>query len=86
MTPEAILAAGYAVFLLAAAGLLEWLSVHTHSRSLRYRTAGFEYDVDHDHWRCPQGEYLWPDEVDQQVLAELLGWGQAVDCGGTSLA
>ena len=28
----------------------------------------------------------WPDEVDQQVLAELLGWGQAVDCGGTSLA
>jgi hypothetical protein len=28
----------------------------------------------------------WPDEVDQQALAELLGWGQAVECGGTSLA
>ena len=28
----------------------------------------------------------WPDAVDQQALAELLGWGQAVDCGGTSLA
>src|SRR4029078_620062 len=37
-----------------------------HSRSLRYRTAGFEYDVDHDHWRCPQGEYLWPEEVDHE--------------------
>ena len=28
----------------------------------------------------------WPDKVDQQALAELLGWGQAVDRGGTSLA
>ena len=55
MTPEAMLAAGYAVFLLVAAGLLEWLSVHTHRRSLRYRTAGFEYDAEHDHWRCPEG-------------------------------
>jgi hypothetical protein len=28
----------------------------------------------------------WPDEGDQQALAELLGWDQAVECGGTSLA
>ena len=61
-----ILAAGYAVFLLVAAGVLEWLSVHTHRRSLRYRTAGFEYDAEHDHWRCPEGQYLWPDEVDHE--------------------
>ena len=25
---------------------LEWLSAHTHRRSLRYRTAGFTYDAD----------------------------------------
>ena len=66
MTPEAVLAAGYATFLLVAAGVLEWLSVHTHRRSLRYRTAGFEYDAEHDHWRCPEGQYLWPDEVDHE--------------------
>ena len=66
MTPEAMLAAGYAIFLLVAAGVLEWLSVHTHRRSLRYRTAGFEYDAEHDHWRCPEGQYLWPDEVDHE--------------------
>jgi hypothetical protein len=34
-----------------------------------------------DAWRD-----AWPDEADQQVLAELLGWGQAVESGGTSLA
>ena len=84
MTPEAILAAGYAVFLLAAAGLLEWLSVHTHSRSLRYRTAGFEYDVEHDHWRCPQGEYLWPHEVDHE--RRLLRYRANADiCNGCAL-
>jgi hypothetical protein len=66
VTPEAILAAGYAVFLLIAAGLLEWLSAHTHRRSLRYRTAGFEYVAEHDHWRCPEGEHLWPHEVDHE--------------------
>jgi hypothetical protein len=49
MSPEAVLAAGYAAFLLLAAGLLEWLSAHTHRRSLRYRTAGFEYVDEHDH-------------------------------------
>lgn len=66
MTAEALLAAGYAVFLLLAAGVLEWLSVHTHRRSLRYRTAGFEYDVDHDHWICPDGQQLWPVEFDER--------------------
>jgi hypothetical protein len=66
MSAEALLAAGYAVGLLLAAVVLEWLSVHTHQRSLRYRTAGFEYDAEHDHWVCPEGQYLWPEEVDHE--------------------
>jgi hypothetical protein len=66
MTPEALLAAGYAAFLLVAAGVLEWLSAHTHRRSLRFRTAGFEYDTEHDHWRCPEGQHLWPHEFDHE--------------------
>ena len=66
MSSEALLAAGYAVALVASALVLEWLSAHTHRRSLRYRTAGFEYQADHDVWRCPEGEHLWPHEFDHE--------------------
>ena len=66
MSPEALLAAGYAGFLLAAAAVLEMLSAHTHRRSLRYRTFGFVYDTQNDHWRCPEGEDLWPHELDHE--------------------
>jgi hypothetical protein len=66
MSAEGILAAGYGVFLLVAALVIEWLSAHTHRRSLRYRTAGFTYDELHDHWRCPEGEDLWPHEFDYE--------------------
>lgn len=64
MSPEVVLAAGYGTFLLLAAAVIEWLSAHTHRRSLRYRTAGFEYDARHDHWQCPEGQHLWPHEFD----------------------
>jgi Transposase DDE domain len=66
MSAEALLAAGYATALLAAALALEWLSAHTHRRSLRYRTAGFEYREEHDVWICPEGEHLWPHEFDHE--------------------
>ncbi|MEO8690472.1 MAG: hypothetical protein ABI611_19925 [Solirubrobacteraceae bacterium] len=66
MSPEALLAGGYAGFLLAAAILIEWLSAHTHRRSLRYRTAGFTYHEEHDHWDCPEGQQLWPHEFDHE--------------------
>ena len=66
MTPEVLLAAGYAGLLTAGAFVLEWLSAHTHRRSLRYRTAGFSYDEQHDHWRCPEGQHLWPHEFDHE--------------------
>lgn len=66
MTPEVLLAAGYAALLVAGAFLLEWLSAHTHRRSLRYRTAGFDYDDQHDHWVCPEGQHLWPHEFDHE--------------------
>ena len=66
MTVEVVLAAGYAALLIAGAFVLEWLSAHTHRRALRYRTAGFTYDEDHDHWECPEGQYLWPHEFDHE--------------------
>lgn len=66
MSAEALLAAGYALLLTLSAGALEWLSAHTHRRSLRWRTAGFEYLDQHDAWRCPEGEHLWPHEFDHE--------------------
>jgi Transposase DDE domain len=66
MTPEVVLAGGYAAALVLGALALEWLSAHTHRRSLRYRTAGFTYHAAHDAWTCPEGEDLWPHEFDHQ--------------------
>jgi hypothetical protein len=66
MTPEVLLASAYAGALVLSAFLIDWLSAHTHRRSLRYRTAGFEYHSDHDLWVCPEGESLWPAEFDRE--------------------
>jgi hypothetical protein len=66
MSAEALAAAGYAGLLVMGAFLLEWLSAHTHRRSLRYRTAGFAFHEELDHWTCPQGEHLWRHEVDHE--------------------
>jgi hypothetical protein len=66
MTAEVVVAALYAGSLTAAAFALEWLSSHTHRRALRFRTAGFAYDETHDFWVCPEGEHLWPSELDHE--------------------
>ena len=66
MSLEVLFAAGYAALLVGGASVLEWLSAHTHRRSLRYRTAGFAYDEGHDAWQCPEGQHLWPHEFDQE--------------------
>jgi hypothetical protein len=66
VNPEAVLGAAYAFGLLVAAFAIEWLSAHTHRRSLRFRTAGFEYHETHDAWVCPEGEHLWPHEWDHE--------------------
>ncbi len=66
MSVEALLAAGYATFLVGIAFVIEWLSAHTHRRSLRYRTAGFTYHEHLDAWECPEGEHLLPYETDDE--------------------
>jgi hypothetical protein len=66
MSPEVLLASGYAAALVFSAFLLEFLSAHTHRRALRYRTAGFQYHSDRDLWVCPEGESLWPVEFDRE--------------------
>jgi hypothetical protein len=61
---EAVLAAGYAGFLLGAAITVDLLARHTHLRSLRFRVAGFQYHEHLDAWECPEGQHLWPFERD----------------------
>jgi hypothetical protein len=63
---EALLAASYAGFLLVAAVTIDALARHTHGRSLRFRTAGFQYHPHQDAWECPEGQHLWPYEHDPE--------------------
>jgi hypothetical protein len=58
MSTEAILATAYAAFLVAAATGLDLLARHSHRRSGRYRTAGFNFRPDLDLWECPEGQEL----------------------------
>jgi hypothetical protein len=64
---ETLMAAGYAVFLTAAALGLDLLARHSHRRSQAYRTAGFTYHSPTDAWECPEGERLHRVEVDPHL-------------------
>jgi hypothetical protein len=55
---EVWLIVGYVAVVLAGARLSETLARIHFERARRYAEAGFEYDADADHYRCPQGERL----------------------------
>jgi hypothetical protein len=63
---EVLLAAGYAVFLVGVAFLLEILARHSHKRSEHYRNSGFVYRQKMDLWECPAGRQLTRTEVDYE--------------------
>ena len=54
---EVWLAAGYALFLLVAAFVLERLARHCHRRGQRIHTAGFKHRHEIDAWECPTGQF-----------------------------
>jgi hypothetical protein len=64
---ETLLAAGYAVFLIATAIALDLLARHAQHRSERYRTGGFSYMAGTDAWECPEGERLHRVETDHEL-------------------
>ena len=66
MSAQALVLGGYAVFLLALAAGLDILARHSHRRSQQYRTAGFRYHDHLDAWECPEGQHLWPEELDRE--------------------
>jgi hypothetical protein len=49
---------GYTIVVLAGARLMERLARGHFERARRYGEDGFHYDVDADHYHCPQGERL----------------------------
>ena len=64
---ETLLAAGYALFLVVAAILLDLLARHAQHRAERYRTGGFNYLESADAWVCPEGERLHRVETNHQL-------------------
>src|ERR1700731_2543340 len=63
---EVVLPAGYAVFLVGLAFVLECLARHSHQRSERYRHSGFVYVEETDVWECPASRQLRRTETDHQ--------------------
>lgn len=63
---EVVLAASYAIFLVAVAFVMELLARHSHKRSERYRNSGFVYFQKMDLWECPAGRQLLRTETDHQ--------------------
>jgi hypothetical protein len=61
---ESLLAAGYGLFLVLVALGIDALARHSHRRSELYRTGGFTYFGQSDHWECPEGEHLHRIETD----------------------
>ncbi|HEX7362600.1 MAG TPA: hypothetical protein VF283_19075 [Bryobacteraceae bacterium] len=57
---EYVLMLGYAVMLAMIALVLELAARHTHRRSVETRTIGFTYHPEHDIWKCPKDQHLFP--------------------------
>lgn len=58
------LVAGYALLLLAFAWGFDRMAQRTSERAAQWRTGKFVYHDDHDAWKCPQDQWLWPTSFD----------------------
>ena len=65
--PEARLATGYALLLLAIAAGLEWMGRHSQRRASQVHTGGFRFHKHADHWECPHGARLERAEIDNEL-------------------
>lgn len=60
------LVAGYALLLLAFAWGFDRMAQRTSDRAAQWRTGKFVYHSDHDAWKCPQDQWLWPTSFDPE--------------------
>ena len=47
-----------------AADLLSWLLFFNHPLAEADAAGGFSYHQDHDAWKCPEDQWLWPQSFD----------------------
>ena len=64
---ETLLAAGYALLLLAIAAGLELMGRHSHRRAGQFHHRGFRFHKHADHWECPHGAKLERAEIDNEL-------------------
>jgi len=58
------LISGYALLLLVFAWGFDLMARRTSERAAQWRTGKFVYHQDHDAWKCPQDQWLWPTSFD----------------------
>lgn len=58
------LVSGYALLLLVFAWGFDNMAKRTSERAAQWRTGKFVYHEDHDAWKCPQDQWLWPTAFD----------------------
>lgn len=59
-----LLAAGYAIVLLAVGWGFDRMAERTSQRSTNLQTGNFTYLESHDAWKCPEDQLLWPTSYD----------------------
>lgn len=62
--PMVWMAAGYGVFLILVAHLLDRMARRTANKVTDWRSGAFVYHQDHDAWVCPEDHWLWPQSFD----------------------
>ncbi len=62
--PEVWLPAGYCLALVGLAYVIDGLARRAASVSEGGLSGGFTYHADHDAWRCPEDQWLWPKSFD----------------------
>jgi hypothetical protein len=60
------MAAGYSLALVGLAYVIDALARRAASVSEGGLAGGFTYHPDHDAWRCPQDQWLWPQSFDPE--------------------
>ena len=63
---EAWLAGGYCIALVGLAYVIDALARRAASVSEGGLSGGFTYHEDHDAWRCPEDQWLWPQSFDPE--------------------
>ena len=58
------LVAGYALALVGVAWVFDRMAKRASERAERWHSGGFVYHDDHDAWKCPEDQWLWPTSFD----------------------